>query len=122
MAAKERPDILGDWRITEMEAWDEDYVDAEVKAYVRLGPDGHGEFQFGYVFGSIDYRLVERDGRPAAEWSWEGNAEMDPASGRGWAMLGEDGKLTGRIFIHDADDSAFVATRRRAKPGKRKRS
>ena len=40
-------------------------------------------FQFGYVSGDIDYRDGSRDGKPSIEWTWEGNDEMDPASGRG---------------------------------------
>ena len=103
--------LLGRWRITEMEVWDREYIDAEVKAYIRFDPNGFGEFQFAYVSGSIDYRLVERDGRTAVEWSWDGNAEMDQVSGRGWAVLGQDGRLTGRLFIHDGDDSGFTAKR-----------
>lgn len=39
----------------------------------------------------------------------EGNEEMNEVSGRGWTVLGEDGHLRGRIFIHDGDDSAFEA-------------
>ena len=39
-------------------------------------------FQFAYVSGEIDYRTVTCDGKPAIEWSWTGNDEMDPASGR----------------------------------------
>ena len=111
MAKRKPAELLGRWRITEMESWEGDYVDAEVKAYLRFDQNEGGEFQFGYVSGSIDYRLVERDGQPAVEWSWEGNDEMDPRSGRGWAVLAPDGKLTGEIFIHDGDDSKFVAKR-----------
>jgi hypothetical protein len=37
------------------------------------------------------------------EFSWEGNDECDPASGRGWAVLEEDGSLCGRIFFHLGD-------------------
>ncbi len=36
---------------------------------------------------------AERDGRPGVEFSWEGNDECDLASGRGWAVLEEDGSL-----------------------------
>lgn len=54
------------------------------------------------------------------EWFWEGNDEMDPAQGRGWAKL-EDDKLHGMIFIHLGDDSEFVAKRAKtAKRSKRK--
>ena len=35
---------------------------------------------------------------------------MDPAQGRGWAVLKGD-ELHGMIFFHEGDDSEFVATR-----------
>ena len=41
----------------------------EVPAFLEFRPDGLGEFQFILVKGWIDYRLVERDGKPAVEWS-----------------------------------------------------
>jgi len=58
--------ILGHWRITQMDMWHQDFVDAEVEGYVRLDDGGSGEFQFGYVHGNIDHELTERDGKPAA--------------------------------------------------------
>jgi len=51
----------------------------------------------------------ERHGRPYVEFTWDGNDECDPASGRGWAKLEKDGSLKGRIYIHDGDDSGFKA-------------
>jgi hypothetical protein len=42
---------------------------------------------------------------------WEGNDESDPASGRGWAALEEDGSLRGHIYFHLGDDSGFRAVR-----------
>ena len=56
----------------------------------------------------MDCRLTAREGESAVEWSWDGNAEMDAAQGRGWAVL-ENGELHGRIFFHGGDDSEFVA-------------
>src|SRR5437899_2514833 len=110
--AKTSP-ILGHWRITHMDQWDQDFVDAEVEGYVRLDHGGSGEFQFGYVHGWIDHELVERDGKPGVEWSWEGNDEMDRATGRGWAVLQLDGTLKGKLSFHQGDESDFLAVRKR---------
>ncbi len=103
--------LVGRWRITLMEQWDQDFVDEEVEGFFEFRPDGLGEFQFGYVHGDIDYREVTRDGKPGVEFSWDGNDEMDPAQGRGWAFLGGD-EIEGRIYIHRGDESAFRAVRK----------
>ena len=100
--------LEGYWRITSMEMWDQTFVDAEVEGYIEFGPDGLGSFQFGCVSGDIDYRDGTREGSPSVEWSWDGNDEMDPASGRGWAVVKND-ELHGRIFFHHGDDSGFEA-------------
>jgi hypothetical protein len=113
-----KPSILGTWRITHMDEWDQEFVDAEVEGYVRIESDGDGEFQFGYVWGQMTCEFTQRDGKTAVEWSWEGNDEMDPASGRGWAVLQDDGTLTGRIIFHGGDKSDFTAIK---KVGPRKR-
>lgn len=44
---------------------------------------------------------------------------MDPAQGRGWAIVKDD-ELHGMIFFHDGDDSEFVAKKAesRKKPKK----
>ena len=64
---------------------------------------------------------VCRLGEPAVEWSWDGNAEMDAAQGRGWAVL-RGNELHGMIFFHGGDDSEFVGRRKqqRMKPKKPK--
>jgi hypothetical protein len=85
----------------------------EVQAFIEFGPDNTGSFQFCLVQGLMDHCLTERNGKSSVEWSWEGSDETDPACGRGWATLEEDGKLSGRIFIHDGDSSAFTAERNR---------
>jgi len=43
------------------------------------------------------------------EFSWVGTDEGDHVSGRGWARGEADGSLHGHLFIHDGDDSGFVA-------------
>lgn len=109
--------IAGRWRITEMELWDIDYLDMEVEAFIEFGSDGSGTFQFGLVRGLTDFRLTQRGDLPAVEWSWEGNDECDPAMGRGWAVLEGNRTITGRIFMHQGDESVFRAEK---KPGRRR--
>lgn len=104
-------EMVGRWRIVWMETWDQDFVDEEVEGYFEFDKNGGGEFQFGYVHGQLDCRQVERDGKPGVEFSWDGNDEMDPAQGRGWAALNGE-EIEGRIFIHRGDDSAFRAVRK----------
>jgi hypothetical protein len=118
--AKAKPKSLftGRWRIVSMSAWEDDYLDEEVQAFIEFDEKGSGSFQFGYVQGQIDYRTTNRDGKPAVEFSWEGGdgADGTPLTGRGWAILAGDG-LTGMFCIHEGDDSEFVAR----KAGKIKR-
>ena len=99
--------VRGRWRIAETELWDSEALDLVAPAFIEFGEDGSGSFGFIAVQGEMDCREVVRDGRPGVEFSWEGNDECDPASGRGWAVLHEDGSLRGRIFFHLGDDSGL---------------
>lgn len=107
-AKKENP-FLGRWRIVSMSAWEDDFLDEEVEAYIEFNDRGWGEFHFGNVQGHMDCRLTT-EGEPVMEWSWDGNAEMDAAQGRGWAMFSGD-EIHGMIFFHGGDESEFVATK-----------
>ncbi|WP_201750337.1 hypothetical protein [Tautonia marina] len=80
----------------------------EEEAFIEFEVDQRGEFRFGLVQGIIDSREGVRDGKPCIEWSWEGSDEMDPAMGRGWAVL-EGDLLFGKLFFHLGDESAFRA-------------
>jgi hypothetical protein len=103
--------IDGRWRIVEMELWDEEAIDLLGPSFIDIGPRKDGSFRFIAVEGWMDIRRVERDGSLGIEFSWDGSDERDPASGRGWAVLSQDGSLSGRIHIHGGDDSAFRAVR-----------
>jgi hypothetical protein len=116
--AKPKSPFTGRWRIVSMSAWDEDYIDEEEEGYFEFDEKGGGEFHFGYVHGQMDCRLTTRDGEPAVEWTWDGNDEVDPAQGRGWAVVNDD-KLHGMIFFHGGDDSEFVAKKKGGKKSKR---
>jgi hypothetical protein len=111
----------GRWRIVSMSAWDKGYINEEEEGYFEFDDRGGGQFHFGYVHGLMDCRLTTRDGEPAVEWTWDGNDEMDPAQGRGWAVVRGD-ELHGMIFFHSAgDDSEFVAKRAKEKKAPKRR-
>lgn len=40
---------LGKWRITEMEQWDQDYIDLVVAGHLTISKDGMGSLEFGAV-------------------------------------------------------------------------
>jgi hypothetical protein len=104
-------DVAGRWRIVEMELWDRDDLDLVGPAFIEFDEDRAGRFAFIAVEGEIDCRDAPRDGCPGVEFSWAGNDESDPVAGRGWAVLGADGALRGRIYFHHGDDSSFRAAR-----------
>ena len=113
--------FTGRWRIVSMSAWDEDFIDEEEEGYFEFNDKGDGEFHFGYVHGHMDCKPSTRDGEPAVEWTWDGNDEMDPAQGRGWAVVKGD-ELHGMIYFHQGDDSEFVAQRSGQPPAKTKKA
>jgi hypothetical protein len=79
-------------------------------ARLTLRRDGSGEMSFVAAEVGFDYRVVERGGQPAIEFSFDGSDEGDRISGRGWAVLERDA-LQGRVFIHQGGESSFVARR-----------
>jgi hypothetical protein len=107
---KTRSPFWGRWRIISMTAWDKDYFDKEVQAYIRFDANNTGVFHFGYVRAIMNCRETTRDGLPEVEWTREGTDEMDPVQSRGWAMLKGD-ELRGTIFFHQGDESGFVASK-----------
>lgn len=116
----QRSPFLGAWRIVQMELWESDYLDLEVPAHITFGNDRLGSFQFGAVRGWIDYRVTSEEASAKVEFSWEGFNDTDPSCGRGWAAIADE-RLVGRLYLHNGDDSAFVAERTSAASPRRSR-
>jgi hypothetical protein len=100
--------VVGRWHIVSMPDWDEDTINEEVQAFIKIEKSGKGVFHFAFVRGDMVCRFTSRDGQPAVEWSWEGHEEVDPVNGTGWAVLKED-DLHGVIAFADQDEAEFVA-------------
>ncbi|MFA5952937.1 MAG: hypothetical protein WC807_21995 [Hyphomicrobium sp.] len=112
MARKAKPlaqPFEGKWRITSMELWDRAAINLVGPGYIEF-KGAEGVMAFIVVEAWLDVRYGERDGKPIAEFSWEGTDEGDPRSGRGWATISNAGTLEGRVFFHQGDDSGFTCS------------
>ena len=98
----------GKWRIVSTDVWEPDALDEFGSAHLTFGPNRTGELYLIAISASLDYRVGTRDGAPIVEFTWAGDDDGSPVSGRGWARRGPEG-LIGRLFIHEGDDVEFVA-------------
>jgi hypothetical protein len=101
----------GHWRIVEMDVWADEDVDLAGPAHITFTGDHGGSIAFVAVSATLDVRYGSRDGSACAEFSWEGFDDAEPACGRGWVAFGTAGRLVGHVFLHNGDDSGFVALR-----------
>jgi hypothetical protein len=82
MAKKPKPPspITGRWRIVSMSAWEDDYLDEEVEAFIEFEEKCGGSFQFGYVRGLIDWRPTH--GTASRPWNGPGREATAPTARR----------------------------------------
>ncbi len=99
--------MKGKWRILEMPDYASDYPDMMEPAYILFDGKGGGEFAFGCVTGAI--AGAGDAAATAVDFTWNGNDEMDDASGDGWAELQSDGSITGQISFDRGDEANFIA-------------
>lgn len=95
----------GKWKIVEMEAWDQKYVDLVEPGYIEFGNKQFGSLHFGCIYADINYRV---NGDNKAIFSFQGDDEGHVISGRGWVKINNN-DLHGRIFIHNGDNARFSA-------------
>jgi hypothetical protein len=94
--------VQGRWRVVETP----DHDMAGSGSYILFANEG-GEFALNCLTGAFHGRC-EGD---AVEFTWDGNDEMEPASGHGWAETRADGSLQGEICLEGGDNILFVARR-----------
>ena len=104
----ERPtsEVLGRWRIIDIEGWDTDYVDMLGPGHIQLDRDGGS-----IAFGAVENGLNCWYSKTGAHFTFQGSDEGTEVSGNGDAELAEDGTLTGEIRFHNGDDMPFIARR-----------
>lgn len=103
--------FIGTWHIYAMELWDKSYFNMEVQAFIQVRPESLGSFQFGLVSGGLHGHLECTGRKQRFVFTWEGNDEMDPASGSGWLRLKGENELLGLIKLHHGDRSKLKARR-----------
>jgi len=111
MTEKQPNPFLGRWKITEMDVWDQEYVDLVAPGFIKFAKDNLGEFRFGTVRGFLDCRIEAYGDENRIEFSWDGENDSDPGHGRGWAAI-RGGQLFGHLYIHMCDDSWFKAEKK----------
>ena len=112
----------GTWRITSTELWDADALDTMQSAFIKFDDESIGSFGMIVISAGIDCRFGMREGKPLVEYTFDGDDDGHPFTGRAWGVIGEDGKIRGRMYIHLGDDSGFVAERARAATGQTPRA
>ena len=100
----------GEWKIVSTNVWEPADLNELEPARLTFGANSKGELCFIAITASVDYRIGARDGSPAVEFSWAGDDDGSPISGRGWAQRDPRG-LVGQLFIHEGDEAQFVAER-----------
>jgi len=101
--------LKGRWNIQEMENWDEEYFNMEEQAFILIEENKNGKFLFGLVNGYFHGDIYSINDIKRFEFTWEGNDEMDEASGFGWITLESKTKIKGEIRFHQGDSSEFIA-------------
>ena len=104
-------DFAGIWYIHKMDRWDKSYFNTETQAHFEIQPEGMGEFQFGLVSGNLDGRLERINETTRVVFTWEGEDELDPVSGRGWISFLDEDAVEGEFIFHRGDSSGFLAKR-----------
>jgi hypothetical protein len=103
--------FAGTWRITETEVWDQDALDTVQPAFIKFDDECIGSLGMIVIGAGLDCRFGSRDGKALVEFTFEGDDDGHPCSGRGFGAVDADAKLRGRLFIHLGDDSEFLAER-----------
>ena len=88
--------FVGSWRITELQGYDDDYVNLCGPAKLKISSRGSGHMNFGAVEAELDCKMDDLDER-VLRFTFEGGDEGD--------------QMVGRVFRHLSDEFGFKAKR-----------
>ena len=89
-----------------MDGWDQKAIDLVEPGYIQFDSQSTGSLHFICIYANISYALSS--GNKKAAFSFQGDDEGSPMSGRGWATI-KNNEVHGRIFINHGDESGFIA-------------
>lgn len=101
----------GKWRISDMELWDQEFVDLIEAGHLTFNDDGTGTIIFGAVNVVVDGRVESVNGAERLEFSFAGGDEGEFVCGRGWAHVSGP-NMSGNIYFHRGDVSTFTAEKK----------
>ena len=107
MSAPAGCQLIGRWRIVEVDLWDRDFLDLVEPATITFGADNDGEIAFGALQGGIDLSYSPS----IVFFTWAGFDEMDDVSGAGSRRMLDDGSLEIKFAYHIGDDAVLKAQR-----------
>ncbi len=90
-----------------MAMWDKAFLDMIDPAHISFDGQDSGTLAFGCINATLTCSYTASD----ADFTFEGQDEMEPTSGQGWAELQPDGSLEGEITFQNGDESTFIATK-----------
>ncbi len=99
--------LIGQWRITSSDLWDNEHLDLCGPAMMTISEGGHGEIAFGAMQASLNVEYSQT----MVFFIWAGFDEMDEVTGSGNAELLDDGKLEIEFAYHNGDEATLIAKR-----------
>jgi hypothetical protein len=99
--------LIGKWRITEADLWDQEHLELVGPAFLLIQGDGRGEIAFGALSAGLDLEYAPG----MVFFTWSGFDEMDEVSGSGSAELAEDSTLHIEFAYHLGDEAELKAQR-----------
>lgn len=55
--------LPGNWRITEMDQWDTNYIDMVSPGQITFKKDGTGQLHFGCLDAEVDWSFIPKKGQ-----------------------------------------------------------